>query len=203
MKGKDPMNSPRLWFLSALAVVAAASRIVPHPLNFSPMAAVALFGAATFPRRWIGVAVAFGSLLLSDLLLELTYRAGWQPYWGFHQDQWAVYACLVPTILLGFALRGRRNVGTVAAAMLASSVVFFAVTNFAFWASPAGAAYYPKTAQGLILCYEAAIPFFRNSLAGDALYATLLFGGLALAEARFPGLRRSEAKPELATQAAA
>ena len=194
------MIQSRFWFLTALTVVAAASRIAPHPLNFAPMTAVALFGAATFSKRWMGVAVAFGSLLLSDLLLQLTYQeGGWQPNPGFYRGQWVVYACMLPTLLIGFAIRGRRNVATVAAATLASSVFFFIATNFAVWASPGGTLY-PKTAQGLLLCYEAAIPFFKNSLAGDTCYATLLFGGLALADAIFPALRKAEPAPALSAQ---
>jgi hypothetical protein len=120
--------------------------------------------------------------------LQLTYLQGWQPNWGFHKGQWVIYACLIPSVLLGFAIRNRRNVATTAAATLAGSVFFFLVTNFAVWANGSGLAY-PKTLAGLLLCYEAAIPFFRNTLAGDAFYSTALFGGLAFAESRFPALR--------------
>jgi hypothetical protein len=193
------MTLPRFWFLTALTVAAAVSRIVPHPLNFAPFAAIALFGAATFPGRWSAVVVTFASLLLGDLLLQLTYLAGWQPNWGFHQGQWVVYACLIPSVLLGFAIRGRRNFATVASATLAGSVFFFVVTNFAVWANGSGVSY-PRTYQGLLLCYEAAIPFFRNTLAGDAFYATALFGGLALAESKFPALRSGKPVPSKAVQ---
>ncbi len=192
------MTPPRFWFLTALTLAAAVSRIVPHPYNFAPFAAVALFGAATFPGRWSAVIVPFASLLLGDLLLHVTYLAGWQPNWGFYQGQWVVYACLIPSVLLGFAIRGRRNFATVAAATLAGSVFFFLVTNFAWAYGPDGL--YPKTLQGLLLSYEAAIPFFRNGLAGDVVYSTALFGGLALAESRFPALRSAKPAPALAAQ---
>ena len=190
------MTQPRLWFLTLLTLAAAASRIAPHPYNFTPLAAVALFGAATFPNRWSAVLVSFGSLLLSDLLLQMTYQAGWQPNWGFYGGQWVVYASLVPTFLLGYAIRNRRNFATVALATLAGSVSFFLTTNFEVWAAGTGVTY-PKSFDGLLLCYEAAIPFFRRSLAGDFAYVTALFGGLALAEAKFPALQR----PTLNTQA--
>jgi hypothetical protein len=74
----------------------------------------------------------------------------------------------------------------IAATTLLGSCLFFAVTNFALWAAGTS---YPRTAAGLAACYVAAIPFFRNSLLGDATYATILFGAWALAEARFPALR--------------
>ena len=194
------MLPPRFWFLTALTMAAAVSRIIPHPYNFAPFAAVALFGAATFPGRWSAILVPFGSLLLGDLLLEATYRAGWQPNWGFHRGQWVVYASLTPSLLLGFAIRRRRTAVNVAAATLGGAVFFFLATNFAVWANGSDVTY-PRTLQGLLLCYEAAIPFFRNTLAGDVVYSTALFGGLALAEARFPALRRPAKSKSLAVEA--
>lgn len=48
---------------------------------------------------------------------------------------------------------------------------------------------YPKTWDGLAACYIAAIPFFHNTLLGDAVYTTVLFGSLALVEKGLPALR--------------
>jgi hypothetical protein len=182
------MKSTRFWFLTALAVLAALSRLAPHPPNFAPLTAVALFGAATFPGRRSGVGIPLASLFLSDVLLQATYRAGWQPQPGFYAGQWVIYACCLATCFIGFALRQRRTIATVALGTFASAVVFFLVTNFVWVYGPASL--YPRTIEGLFLSYERALPFFRNSLAGDFFYVTLLFGGLALAEARFPSLRR-------------
>jgi hypothetical protein len=72
------------------------------------------------------------------------------------------------------------------AASLAASVLFFVVTNFAVWAM---GSMYPKSAGGLLACYVAAIPFFGNTLLGDAFFTAVLFGGLALAEWRIPAVR--------------
>ena len=188
------MIKPRIWFLSSLALLAAASHALPHPPNFAPMAAVALFGAATFPGRWSAFLVPIAALLLGDLVLQLTYMAGWQPRWGFYQGQWMVYACLLPSILLGFLIREKRTIATTAAAVLGSSLVFFAVTNLAVWLYFSGVTY-PKTADGLLLCYTEALPFLKNTLAGDIVYSVALFGTLALAEATFPTLRSSKPKP--------
>jgi hypothetical protein len=181
------MNRPRFWFLVTLILLAAASRLVPHPPNVTPLAAVALFGGATIERRWPAFLVPLAALLLSDLLLQGTYLAGWQPNWGFYQGQWVVYACFVLTASLGFLIRRRRNALTVLTATLAGSLIFFLATNFASWAS---GMMYPRTAPGLLLCYEMALPFFRYSLVGDIAYSAILFGGMALAEARIPVLRQ-------------
>jgi hypothetical protein len=74
----------------------------------------------------------------------------------------------------------------VAAGILAGSTLFFLVTNFACWA---GYGLYPHTLEGVVQSYVAALPFYRWTLLGDACYATVLFGGLALAERRYPALR--------------
>ena len=75
-----------------------------------------LLGLPLIDVRITDVVVPLGSLLLSDLLLHLTYLAGWQPYWGFYRGQWVIYACFLATILVGFLLRRRRTVSTVAMA---------------------------------------------------------------------------------------
>jgi hypothetical protein len=73
---------------------------------------------------------------------------------------------------------------------LASSVLFFVLTNFGMWASTS---FYPHTPDGLVACYVAAIPYFRNMVLGDLLYTAILFGGFTLLERRFPVLRRRPA----------
>jgi hypothetical protein len=181
------MNRPRFWLLLVLAVAAAASRVAPHPDNFSPLAAVALFGAATFEHRRSAILVPLGALLFSDLLLQLTYLAGWQARWGFYAGQWVVYTCILATVGIGILLRSHRTIVTTALATLASSLVFFLITNLVWVYGPDSL--YPKNLQGLMASYQAALPFFRNSLAGDVFYVTLLFGSLGLVEAYFPAIR--------------
>ena len=75
---------------------------------------------------------------------------------------------------------------------LAGSVLFFVWTNFGVWAFWN---LYPHTLEGLVACYTAAIPFFRNTLLGDVVYSTALFGGFALAERFLPVLRDLPAVP--------
>jgi hypothetical protein len=189
------MNFRRLSFLGLLMATAALSRVAPHPDNVAPMAAVALFGAAVSPRRWLAVVMPFAALIASDALIEVTHRlvqgTAWEPYqrsWGFYPGQWANYACLLVTVALGLLLRQRRNAPAIAAVTLLNAVVFFLLSNLAVWAT-SGMAMYPKTWAGLMECYAMALPFFRNSLLGDVFYVTALFGCLALAEARISAVR--------------
>jgi hypothetical protein len=103
---------------------------------------------------------------------------------GLHVLIPVVYGSFALNVLMGRWLRSRRTGATTVAVTLAGSVQFFLVTNFACWVL-----YYPHTAEGFAACYVSAIPFFQNTLLGDAAFATALFGGLAVAERGFPSLR--------------
>lgn len=92
-------------------------------------------------------------------------------------------------VCIGFRLQRRRTALRIAGAALISSLVFFTVTNFGVWAFDS---LYPKTLPGLVACYVAAIPFFRNTLLGDLIYTATLFGGFRLLESRFAALREQE-----------
>jgi hypothetical protein len=150
-----------------LIALAAASRLLPHPPDFTPLAAMALFAGAYFSDRRIAFAVPFVALLLSDLVL------------GLHGTMPFVYLGFGVTVLIGTALRGKVRVLPVAGAAIASSVVFFVVTNFGVWLI---GDMYPHDVGGLMLCYIAGIPFFQYSVVGDFLYTGLLFGGMAMVE---------------------
>ena len=168
------MLNPRIVVLVTAIFLAAIFRLVPHPPNFSPIAAMALFSGAYLPRRGLAFVAPLGAMLVSDAVL------------GFHGGMPVVYASLAMIGALGFLLSAKRTTGRIVAAALASSVLFYLVTNFGVWAF---GDMYPKTAGGLAACYVAAIPFFQNSLIGDLLFAGLLFGGFAMAERLVPTLR--------------
>ena len=176
---------PRLLLLITLMLLAAFSRLIPHPPNFAPIGALALFGGACFASRRLAVGLPLLAMLLSDLALGLL--AG-HPLQGFHALMPFVYGSFALSVGLGIWLRKhQRAVLPLAAATLTGSVLFFAITNFGVWLT----GYYGYTWQGLGACYLAAVPFFHNTLLGDAVYVSALFGGLALAEAGIPSLREA------------
>ena len=163
-----------------LIVLAAASRLLPHPPNFAPVAAIGLYAGAYSSRRagWI---VPFAALLLSDLVL------------GFYHPvaMFFNYLAFATCLLLGSGLLARgRSLGRITGAVLASSLAFFVLSNFGMWAS----GYYPRTWAGLVECYTAALPFFRNTLASDVVYSAALFGGHALLSRWFPRLATETAR---------
>ncbi|HUH04559.1 MAG TPA: DUF6580 family putative transport protein [Kofleriaceae bacterium] len=172
--------STRFWFLAVMIIAAAAMRILPHPPNMTPVAAMAIFGGAHFTRRWQSFAVPLGAMVLSDAILELMFG------WGFHPLLPVVYLTIAAIVGLGVWLRPRRRQPlAIAGTALAASTIFFVTTNFAVWAMGSG---YPHTAAGLLACYTAAIPFYQWTMIGDLFYAAVLFGALAAAELRFPAL---------------
>jgi len=174
-------NKARLLALVLAIFAAAAMRLIPHPPNFSPIAAMALFSGAYMPRRALSFAAPFGALLLSDLFLG-----------GFYPGMNFVYLSFALTVLIGWAVARRKTALTIAGAAVASSILFFVLTNFGMWLF---SGFYPLTWPGLVACYVAAIPFFQNTLAGDLFFTALLFGSFALAERLVPALRqRQEAR---------
>jgi hypothetical protein len=170
--------------LGGMIVLAALSRLLPHPPNFSPVEAIALFGGAYFAKRWAAVWVPLAAMFLSDLALGLVNGG---IYWSYFLSAGflLVYVCIALSALLGFGLRGRVSVLRVGAYSLLGSVLFFLVTNFGAWL---GSTMYPQTGAGLAAAYVAGIPFFQYTLLGTLFYSALLFGSFAWLRARSPAL---------------
>lgn len=164
----------RTQFFVAVGMIlsAAAMRLVPHPPNFTPIAAMALFGGAHFSTKRMALSVALGAMLLSDVVL------------GLHDLMPFVYGSFALTVLLGAALRNRGRWKFVVSASLAASTLFFLITNFGVWAI---GGLYPRSASGLVACYMAAIPFFGWTLAGDLFYTGAWFGAYFWLEKRVLG----------------
>lgn len=186
--------SPRSSVVVVALLLAALSRLIPHPPNFAPITALALFGAATLADRRLALLTPLAALFVSDLCIEGLHRMGLMASWGLYPGMWVTYTAFLLVALIGLLLRRHRTVPAITGATLAGSVVFYAVTNFGVWA---GGNLYPHTPEGLLACYTAAIPFFQNTLLGDAVYGTALFGGFALAERGWPVLREAPAVPTL------
>ncbi len=174
MKQMTSVTNARAIAILTAIVLAAAMRLVPHPPNFSPVAAMALFSGAHLARRGLGFVAPLGALFLSDIFI------------GFHSQMLTVYGSMALIVCLGWLLARRRSAASIGLAAVAGSVLFYAITNFGVWAF---SDMYPKTLAGLMTCYAAAIPFFQNSLAGDLFFTAILFGGFALAERMMPVLR--------------
>ena len=182
------MLAPGPLALAGLILLAALSRLLPHPPNFSPVEAIALFGGAHFVRRGWALAVPLLAMFGSDLLLGLLNGGIYIDYFlsaGFL----SVYACIALSSVLGFGLRGKVTGLRVTGYSLAGSVLFFLATNFAVWATAASLSTAPACSTSLGACYVAGLPFFQSTLLGTLFYSALLFGSFAWLRDRIPALR--------------
>lgn len=178
--------SPGPLTLVAMIVLAALSRLLPHPPNFSPVEAMALFGGAYFANRAWALLVPLVAMLLSDIALGLSMGGEYWSYVATSFSFWSVYLCIALSTAMGFGLRGKVGGANVLGYSLAGSVLFFVVTNGVTWF---GSTMYPQTGAGLVAAYVAGIPFFKWTLLGTLFYSAVLFGGFALLRQQAPSLR--------------
>ena len=164
----------RTLFVLATIVLAAALRIAPHPWNLTPVGAMALFSGAVVKDRRLAFLLPLFALFVGDLFV------------GLHKLMPIVYASFLVNVAIGRFLQDNRTVMRIGGATFLAALQFFVVTNFAVWAFLGS---FPFTVAGLVACYAIGLPLFWNTLAGDALYSALFFGGFALAEHFIPSLR--------------
>lgn len=172
-----------IFFIISVIIAGAFFRFIPHWPNFTPIAAMALFGGAYLGRKHLAFIIPFAAMFFSDLVL------------GFHKDMWAVYIAFGMTVMIGTMMRQNVKFIKVVSASVVSSVIFFLLTNFAVWLS---SPFYPPTFAGLIQSYVAGLAFFNNGalgisffvneIAGALFYNGIFFGAYALAKSRFPAL---------------
>jgi hypothetical protein len=155
------------------------SRLLPHAPNFTPIAAIALFGGVYLKKRYAIILPLF-VMLISDFFL------------GFHDTMLYVYGAFFLTGLLGVWLRKHKKIGYVIGSSVLSSLLFFLITNFGVWAQ----GWYGHSLTGLWQSYIMGIPFFKNTLMGDLLYTGIFFGSYESVKAIVSGkllvLRKAE-----------
>jgi hypothetical protein len=162
-----------------VVLIAVLARFLPHVPNFSPVFAALLFGGAHLKRRdsiWYPVALlAASDVVLTTLVFRM--RLGWG-----QSITWLGFAVVA---LIGYWLRKRESVGRIGLAALAGPTAFVLISNFGVWL---GWRMYPASWEGLVACYLAAVPFYRNSLLSSIVYAALLFGGYELYKRKHAGI---------------
>lgn len=143
-------------------------RVLPHPPNFTPITAIALFSGFIFINRLMPILAIILTMLITDYFILGYISKGYL----FSELMISVYICLLFPIIFRTILRNKLNIFTIASTSLASSTFFFIVTNFTLWYF---SSMYEKSIYGLILCYTMAIPFFKNTIAGDIFYSGIIF----------------------------
>ncbi len=171
--------------LIAFMVMTMLSRFFLPPLfscpdNFAPIDATALFAGAYFGRKWIAFLLPLLSVWFSDLYVNYIYYHHLVLFYpGFYWQ----YGFYVLAVLFGSNFLTKKLMLRVPMGAVLVSIAFFLVSNFGVWISYTT---YPHTISGLILCYEAGIPYFRSTLLSDLAYSGVLFGTLALIKVNAP-----------------
>jgi hypothetical protein len=176
MNSESSARLLRILTILSFLLFAAVVRILPHPWNLTPIGAMALFSGTKCGRSWQAFLFPLAALFLGDLFV------------GFHLLMPIVYLSFCLSVLIGMVFRQRQSPGPLTLATMLGATQFFLITNFAIWAMGNT---YTKSLAGLTACYIAGIPFLGNTLAGDAFYALLLFGGFAIVELLSPALKAS------------
>ena len=148
--------------LFIFVLIAALTRLVPHPPHFAPITAMSLFAGAYFTRKQLAFIAPLLAMLISDLFL------------GFYTISIFVYLSLAVITWMG----QQKNRVTQKLVLL-GSVLFFFISNLGVWLL-----YYPKTIDGLVTCFALAIPFFATSLLGDIFYSVIMVFGFSAVSRR-------------------
>ena len=126
------MKLKKLHFVIIIIVIAILSRLIPHPPNFTPITAIALFSIINFKNKYVGLSIPIVCLLISDLII------------GISLINLFVYLSFIVISGVGYIF-GKINLKSI----LLSSLIFFIVTNFGVWLIG-----YPNTLEGFIACYN-------------------------------------------------
>ena len=168
----------RFYFALGLILIAAFSRIIPHYPNFTPLCAIALFGAKYFNNRYLAflvpiIALWFSDIIINNFILSQYFDGFTLFYSGFYWQ----YGSFILITLLGRKTLKNLSFLKLIGVSISSSLLFFIISNFGIWIS---SSIYSKDILGLITCYTAAIPFYFGTLSGSVFYSFFLFGSYEL-----------------------
>lgn len=177
------MKNNNFILACGLMLLAAVSRFIPHPPNFTAVMAMSIFAGILFNDKKFAFIIPLGAMLITDAFL------------GFHSGIPFVYLSLIIGTLTGFLLKKNLKFKRVLAYSLFNSVQFYLITNFGFWLL---GGFYPLTPTGLMDAYIMGLPFFSHSplglfgwtLAGDLLFSSSFYGIILLADKYAPKLAK-------------
>jgi len=147
-----------------LIVLGFIVRLLPHVPNTAPIAAIALFAGAYLNRKlvpWVPLAI----MVITDLII------------GVHDVALYTWGAFIVIGFIGMRLKENKTPGRVFTSTVFSAVLFFVISNFGVWFT-----WYPHTSEGFTRCFVNAIPFFRNTLFGNLVFAAVLFGSYEIAK---------------------
>ena len=177
-------NKSLIWSVVIMVVVASLYRAIPNrPFGFAPQLALAIFSGAVIKDKRYAFLLPLISMFISDLLYQVLYMAGVTPIYGFYNGMLINYLLCASVTLFGLLIKKVR-VTSILIASLAGPTFYFIVSNFLTWVGVGDYVEYDKTWNGLMQCYVAALPFYKNSLMGTLVFSTVLFGSWFLINRR-------------------
>lgn len=163
-------NGLLLLTFSFAAIVRIINTSDHSPLaNFTPIGAMALFGGTYFSKRLYAYAFPILTLWVSDLFLNyLVFYHEWK--WFYENFYWT-YGSFVLIILVGSMIK-KINARNVLLACISATLIHWIVSNFGVWFH---GTIYPRTFEGLILCYTVAIPYQLYTLLSNIIFSAIFF----------------------------
>jgi len=152
-----------------------------RPWGFAPQIAMALFAGSVSRDKRFAFLFPVLSMLISDALYQVLYAQGLTPIKGFYSGQWLNYLLIASITFIGFFITKSR-ISHILAGSLAGAVFYFIVSNFLSWMGglDINSQPYPKTLDGFITCYTAALPFFKWSVLSTFIFNGIFFYGYYL-----------------------
>ena len=158
----------------SLIICGILLRFAGHTPNFTPVAAIALFSGVYLSKKYAFI-VPLALMIVSDIFL------------GMHNVVIFTWGGFALATALGLWLKNRKSVLGIAVASVASSVLFYLISNFGVWLM----GWYPRTLVGLLDCYIMAVPFLRNFTLATLIYSGAFFGLYELVARLVKGTRLS------------
>jgi len=149
-------NKMNRFLVLGIIVIGIMTRLIPHPPNFTPILSFALL-SGVYSKNNLGIFIPISIMLLSDMFL------------GSHDVIIWVYSSLFVIYLIGYYFIKNISFKNVLLGAMIGSFIFFVLTNLGVWFIG-----YPKTIDGLITCYVAAIPFYKNTFLSAIIYTSVI-----------------------------
>src|SRR4029079_197525 len=173
------LNRSNLLILFILILACALYRVWDsRPMGFAPQIAMALFAGSISKDKRFAFLFPVLSLFISDLLYQFLYSQGLTTIKGFYEGQWQIYLLIASITIIGFFIN-KNKIGQILVGSLAGAVYFFLISNFMVWI---GGGWdinnqpYPRSFDGLMLCFSEGLPFFKWSLLSTLLFNGIFFG---------------------------
>ena len=159
MNGFNFITKENILSFLYISVLLAIGRLIPHPPNFTPILAAAIVAPYILNNRFISLLIPLSAMIIADFFI------------GFYSGIiWVYGSIFICGVLSEYSKKFKNYKLQLGVMSLLSSIIFFVITNFSVWFF---GDLYPKTYDGLLLCYTMAIPFFQNTAISTLLYTGL------------------------------